>query len=262
MSYIIICTVALLVSGLTLFSGFGLGTLLMPAFALFFPVEVAIAATAIVHLANNLFKVGLVGRKANVGIVLRFALTAAVMAMIGALLLNYFTTVEPIAQYTLLGRVCTISVVKLVNAVMIMGFAIIELHPVFERLAFSPRLIPLGGALSGFFGGLSGHQGALRTAFLIRAGLEKEVFIGTMVVSAVAVDVSRLLVYGVTFFSREAATLKEQGIIGLVIAGSLAAFAGAFIGSRILRKITMRTIQVLVGVMLFLLSIAIGTGII
>lgn len=261
MSYIIICTVALLVSGLTLFSGFGLGTLLMPAFALFFPVEVAIAATAIVHLANNLFKVALVGRKANAGIVLRFALPAAVTAMVGALLLNYFTTVEPIAQYTLLGRVCTISVVKLVIAVMIMGFAVIELHPVFERPAFGTRFIPLGGALSGFFGGLSGHQGALRTAFLIRAGLDKVVFVGTMVVSAVVVDLSRLLIYGATFFSRDFAILKDQGGIGLVIAGSLAAFAGAFIGSRILKKITMRIIQMVVGIMLLVLSISIGIGI-
>jgi len=262
MSYIIISMVALLVSGLTLFSGFGLGTLLMPAFALFFPLEVAIAATAIVHLANNLFKVGLVGRKANAGIVLRFALPAAVTAMVGALLLNYFTTVEPIAQYTLYGKNCSVSVVKLVIAVMIMGFAVIELHPVFERLAFSPRLIPIGGALSGFFGGLSGHQGALRTAFLIRAGLDKEAFVGTMVVSAVVVDLSRLIIYGATFFSRDFAILKDQGGIGLVIAGSLAAFAGAFIGSRILKKITMHTIQIVVGIMLFLLSIAIGTGII
>jgi len=260
MSYIIICTVALLVSGLTLFSGFGLGTLLMPAFALFFPLEVAIAATAIVHLANNLFKVGLVGRKANAGVVLRFALPAAITAMIGALLLNYFSTIEPIAQYMLFGRTCSISVVKLVIAVMIMGFAIVELHPVFEKLAFSPRLIPIGGALSGFFGGLSGHQGALRTAFLIRVGLEKEVFVGTMVVSAVVVDLSRLLIYGVTFFSRDFAILKDQGGIGLVIAGSLAAFAGAFIASGFLKKITMRTIQIVVGVMLFLLSIGIGAG--
>ncbi len=260
MSYVIISTVALLVSALTLFSGFGLGTLLMPAFALFFPVEVAIAATAIVHLANNLFKVGLVGRKANAAVVLRFALPAAITAMIGALLLNYFTTVEPIAQYTLLGRLCTISLVKLVIALMILGFAIVELHPAFEKLAFSTRFIPLGGALSGFFGGLSGHQGALRTAFLIRAGLEKDVFVGTMVVSAVMVDLSRLLIYGATFFSRDFAILRDQGGIGLVIAGSLAAFAGAFIGSRILKKITMRTIQIVVGVMLFLLSIGIGTG--
>lgn len=35
MSYILISTAAFLVSGLTLYSGFGLGTLLMPVFALF-----------------------------------------------------------------------------------------------------------------------------------------------------------------------------------------------------------------------------------
>ena len=44
---------------LTLFSGFGLGTLLLPAFAFFLPLEVAVASTAVVHAANNLFKVGL-----------------------------------------------------------------------------------------------------------------------------------------------------------------------------------------------------------
>jgi uncharacterized membrane protein YfcA len=74
MDYIVVCTVALLVSILTLFSGFGLGTVLMPAFALFFPVPVAIAATAVVHLANNIFKVFLVGRKADWGVVVRLAL--------------------------------------------------------------------------------------------------------------------------------------------------------------------------------------------
>ena len=67
MSFLIICAVAFTASGLTLFSGFGLGTLLMPAFALFFPIEVAVAATAIVHLANNIFKVGLVAKKADFG---------------------------------------------------------------------------------------------------------------------------------------------------------------------------------------------------
>jgi hypothetical protein len=47
MEYLVVCAVAVLISAMTLFSGFGLGTVLMPAFALFFPVPVAIAATAI-----------------------------------------------------------------------------------------------------------------------------------------------------------------------------------------------------------------------
>ncbi|MHC4459187.1 MAG: TSUP family transporter, partial [Planctomycetota bacterium] len=142
MSYVIICTVALLVSGLTLFSGFGLGTLLMPAFAMFFPIEVAIAATAIVHLANNIFKVALVGRNADFGIVLKFALPAAFSAMIGALMLNYIAAVQPIAEYVLGGRTCAITPVKLVIAVLIMLFAVLEFIPSFEKLSFDPKYIP------------------------------------------------------------------------------------------------------------------------
>jgi len=141
-----------------------------------------------------------------------------------------------------------------------MVFAVLEFIPSFEKLSFDPKYIPVGGFLSGFFGGLSGHQGALRTAFLIRAGLKKEVFIGSMVVSAVVVDISRLIIYGSTFFARDFEILKDRGGIELVLAGTLAAFLGAFIGSRLLQKITMRAIQATVGVMLLLLSIALGAG--
>ena len=49
MTELIICLVALFGSALTFFSGFGLGTILVPVFALFFPIELAIALTAIVH---------------------------------------------------------------------------------------------------------------------------------------------------------------------------------------------------------------------
>jgi len=49
MDYFVIALVAFTASLLTFFSGFGLGTLLTPAFALFFPINLAVALTAIVH---------------------------------------------------------------------------------------------------------------------------------------------------------------------------------------------------------------------
>ena len=70
MSFLLVAVASLLVAALTLFSGFGLGSLLMPVFALFFPVEVAVGATAVVHFANNLFKLALVGRWADAKVVL------------------------------------------------------------------------------------------------------------------------------------------------------------------------------------------------
>ena len=73
---IVVAAVALGAALLTLFSGFGLGTLLLPVFALFLPVELAVAATALVHLANNLFKVALVGRHADRSVALAFGVRA------------------------------------------------------------------------------------------------------------------------------------------------------------------------------------------
>lgn len=262
MMYLVVCIVALFVSALTLFSGFGLGTLLMPAFAIFFPVEYAVGATAIVHLANNVFKLGLVGKMADYKVVVKFAVPASIMAIVGALLLNYFAGTEPLADYTVGGKPCTITVVKLVIAFLIATFAMLELHPRFEKLAFNPKYIPLGGVLSGFFGGLSGLQGALRSAFLVRAGLAKEAFVGTSVVSACVVDLSRLAVYGATFFSKHFTLFQNQAGIGLVIAATLTAFFGSFIGSRLIKKITMRTIQIIVGLLLFFVSIMLGVGLI
>ena len=110
---------ALFVSGLTLFSGFGLGTLLMPAFALFFPLPVAIAATAVVHLANNLFKLALLGKFADKKIVLRFAVPAALAAVFGALLLKTISDIEPLAQYQLGSRQCSVTIVKIAIAALI-----------------------------------------------------------------------------------------------------------------------------------------------
>ncbi len=65
MEYLLVCIVAFLGSGLTFFSGFGLGTLLTPVFAIFFPVDMAIALTAIVHFLNNVFKLTLLRKNIN-----------------------------------------------------------------------------------------------------------------------------------------------------------------------------------------------------
>jgi uncharacterized membrane protein YfcA len=262
MEYAVICTVAIVVSALTLFSGFGLGTLLMPAFALFFPVTVAVAATAVVHLVNNLFKLLLVGKHADKRVVIRFAVPAAVFAALGAFVLGYISGMEPLVRYTVGGRSFEITAAKVVIAALIAAFSILDLLPRFEDLAFDQKYIPLGGMLSGFFGGLSGLQGALRSAFLLRAGLDKDQFIGTGVVSAVIVDVSRLAIYGMTFFSKHFTTLGEHGESGLIIAGILCAWLGSFIGVRLLKKITIKTLQLIVGAMLLLLSVTLALGII
>lgn len=106
MDLLSVCLAALVASGLTLFSGFGLGTILTPVFALFFPVATAVAMTAVVHLANNLFKLALVGRDAHWPTVVRFGVPAALAAFGGASLLTLFAALPPIAHYEIGGQVC------------------------------------------------------------------------------------------------------------------------------------------------------------
>lgn len=261
-AYIAVILAALFVAALTLFSGFGLGTLLMPVFALFFPLEAAIAATGVVHLSNNLLKVALLGKWANRRVVVRFALPAACAAFVGAGLLSILVGGDPWYEYELGGRLCTITPVKIVVAVLILFFSMIEAVPKLKALSFTERYLPLGGILSGFFGGLSGHQGALRSAFLVRLGLSKQEFLGTVVVAAVIVDCTRLLVYGVTLRSDLFSDLQGEGLAGLVIAGSLAAFVGTFIGKRLVEKVTLKLINRLVAIMLVCLAFALGLGIV
>ena len=247
---------------LTLYSGFGLGTLLLPVFALLLGrVAVAIAATAVVHLANNLFKLGLVAKHARWGVVARFGVTAALASFAGAALLARISGLPVWVRYTLGARVCEITPLDLVIAGLMLAFALLELLPSLRALSFSPRLLPLGGVLSGFFGGLSGHQGPLRSAFLIRCGLSKEEFVGTGAVCAVIVDTVRLLVYGWLFHGRSFQAVLDSGQGHLVALGVASAFLGSWLGTRWLKKITLDTVQRIVGALLILMALGIGSGI-
>ncbi len=260
MELALIGIVALLTAGLTLFSGFGLGTILMPVFALFFPVPLAIAATAVVHLANNIFKFGLMARQADWPVVARFGIPAAVAAIVGASLLTWFDRMPVIANYTISGSAYEITVVKAVIGVLIVVFGLLELWPRSQALAFPPRWLPLGGMLSGFFGGLSGNQGALRSAFLLKAGLTKEAFVATGVVSAVIVDAVRLITYGTGVMAEHLA--RSQDLLAPVAVGTVCAFIGSLAGKRVLQKITLRTVQIIVAVAMLLIGTGLASGLI
>jgi uncharacterized membrane protein YfcA len=257
MEIVIISAVAFLVAILTFFSGFGLGTILTPVFMIFFPVDLAIALTGVVHFFNNIFKLFLVGRNADRQMLLRFGIPAVIAAFVGAWLLLQITDLKPLFSYEIGNKKFEVSPVKFIISVLLIIFALIDLIPYFNKLQFGKDKLPIGGALSGFFGGLSGNQGALRTAFLLKAGLSKEAFIATAVVVSTFVDFTRLSVYA-SRFSKSG--LQEN--ITVVICATLAAIAGAFIGNKLLKKMTLKFIQKLVAVMLIVLSLALGSGMI
>lgn len=253
--FIVIGIAAFFTAMLTFFSGFGLGTVLMPVFTLFFPVDVAIALTGVVHFTNNLFKMALVGKLFNMDVLLRFGIPAILASLAGAWLMLRLSGLPVLYRYALWGSEFEITPLKLIIAVLLLFFSIAEILPYVKRVQFGRKSLIWGGALSGFFGGLAGIQGALRSAFLIKSGLSKEAYIATGVIIASLVDITRLSVYATRFAD---AGLYDN--LGLLATATLTAIAGALAGRMMMNKVTLHSLQVVVAIMLVLISVALGTG--
>ena len=255
MEIIIIAIVSFLGSLLTFFSGFGLGTILSPVLAIFFPVEVAIALTGVVHLLNNFFKIFLTGKNINWSIGLKFGLTSVLGAFVGAKLLMLFSDNAPLYSYQLGSKFFQVTFLKLVIALLMIFFALMESLPRLKNFQFSSDKLYAGGLISGFFGGLSGNQGALRSAFLIRAGLSKEAFIATGILIACFVDVTRLTIY----FQR-ISTVNISDNIQTVTVSIMSAFMGAYLGNKALNKVTLELVQKVVMVMIIAIAFLLAAG--
>lgn len=255
MEIIIISTAAFVIAVLTFFSGFGLGTILTPIFMIFFPVELAIALTGVVHFFNNIFKLFLVGHNVNKDVLLRFGVPAVIAAVFGSWILLNIVDLKPLFSYSLFGKNFEIYPVKFTVSVLIILFASIDLIPYFNTLQFNKNKLPIGGAISGFFGGLSGNQGALRSAFLIKAGLSKEAFVATAVVVSTFVDFTRLSIYATRF--------TKSGLIDnvtLVLCATCSGIVGSYFGNKLLKKVTLRFLQITIAIMLIVISFALGLG--
>jgi uncharacterized protein len=250
---LVIVLAALGASLLTLLSGFGLGTLLLPVFALFFPLPVAVLLTAVVHLLNNLFKLGLLWKHIDRRTVLLFGVPGILGAFVGAWLLDQLGELAPLYS----GVRVEVDVVRICLAVLMVLFAFTELSPGLASFSFSPKFLLPGGFLSGLFGGFSGHQGALRTMFLLRSGLSKEALLATGVAIACWVDFTRIPVYLTS-------PLKYEVIAQwpLLVATTLAAFVGAYWGKQLIPKVTLRGVQLIVAGFMFAVAVGLVCGVV
>jgi len=245
--------VAFLASLLTFFSGFGLGTLLMAALLFYFPPELAIAFTALVHFANSSFKV-LLNRNVDWKIVGVFGVSALIAAMFGSWVLNAMSTInailyDPSKMFEFLAPV---KLTSFVVGILLLLFAYVE-----WKYKHATLTVPLwlGGLFFGFFGGLSGHQGALRSAFLANRMGEVSRWVATSAMIAWFTDLGRLSIYAL---ETDRASLDWV----LLVITSFAALIGVLIGSYALKKVTLRWVQTYVAIGLFLLGFAMLVGLI
>jgi len=216
LQYASLIAITLLTSVITLFTGFGVGTIMMPVMALFFDVKVAIFLAAIVHFFNNISRILLYRRDLRRDILRRFGVVSIAGAFIGSF-----------AQLTIQSAWLKIGV-----GIFLSLFALVSLLPVSIRWKFPPTVDVAGGFLSGLIGGLIGNQGAIRSLYLLNYRLDKQELIASAAMIAVVIDATRIPVYAISNFGY----LRENLTLMLLVI--LASIAGTVLGGRILPKVS------------------------
>lgn len=254
MELVLLGLVALAAAVLTFFTGFGLGTILLPALALFMGPAQAVALTAVVHGLSNLLKFLTVKEHLDFRALMLFGVPAMVATMPGAILLILLEENPSELSYALFGQVFTPTLIEVVLGVLIVIFSVLEI--VLKLPGERTEVMILSGVASGFFGGLSGHQGALRSAVLIRLGLSKEGFIATGALLAFLVDLVRVSLYAMAL---------RYGFLGEAWApASIAvafALAGTILGRYLLPKVKIGAVRLVIMVLLAATGVAMILGV-
>ena len=240
MQYIVLVSLSLFTSIVTLFTGFGVGTIMMPVMALFFDVKVAIMLAAIVHIFNNLSRIVLYYRHLRWEIVRRFGVVSILGAFVGSFAQLYVDS----------------SWLKNGVGLFLSLFALLSLRPGLINWKLPAIIDIAGGFLSGLIGGLIGNQGAIRSLYLLNYKLEKQELIVSAALIAVVIDLTRIPVY--TFANYR--YLRDNFLLlALVI---LASIAGTLVGSRILPQVSSELFKRIILVAVLLLGILMLLGLI
>lgn len=196
-------------------TGFGIGSLLTPAFGLHMDMRVAVAAVAVPHVVGTAVRLWLLQGGIDRRVLWSFGLTSAAGGLAGAALYNLASN----------------RWLKAVFGVLLLFAAFSQASGLARRMRFHGWVAWVAGALSGLLGGLVGNQGGIRSAALVGFGLSKETFVGTATAIALFVDGARLPFY-----------LAYQGhdmraMWPWLVVATLGVIAGTVLGSRALTRI-------------------------
>jgi uncharacterized membrane protein YfcA len=160
-------------------TGFGTSTIMIPVLVVFLsPVE-SILLVAIIHWFGDIWKVGLFRKGIDFKLVALFGLVGLITSYIGA--------------SVSLGATEGIWL-RLLGA-FLAGYSIFLIFQSKFKVHAGLGTTLSGGALSGFFAGMFGIGGAIRSMFLSAFDLPKEVYIATAGAIGLMVDATRIVTY-------------------------------------------------------------------
>jgi uncharacterized membrane protein YfcA len=219
-------------AGATL-AGFGSSALLIPVAFSFFDLRTAIFLVACFHLFNNLFKIRLFWDKIDFRTFFLFGIPSICFAFGGAVLI----------------ALLPLELISKILAVFLIVYAVYSLFKPKLTVKRSQWTAILGGTLSGFFAGLIGLGGAIRSSFLVAFDFPKEVYVATSAMIAAVIDFTRIPTY---IFTGSVQASSELFLIPFLI---VSAYFGVRLGKMLLNRIDQETFRRVVAVALLLVGI-------
>ena len=219
--FFLVALAAFFEAALNVTAGFGLSTMLTPVVLLILDPHEAVAVVAIVHGAHNAAKYFNLKEHVDLDAIKRYGIWLVIGAIIGAILQNM------VPQDPLL----------LVIGIFLIILPILSISEWWTGYKIPEANDRVGGFGSGFMGGLSGHQGALRAMFLSRRLTNKMSFAATASVLALCVDLTRIPIY---LYYRSDEIWEHLQLTGLLV---LAALIGVRVGKKWLLKWKSKTIR-------------------
>jgi uncharacterized protein len=213
---LVVFVVALIAGAVAYVSGFGIGSLLTPLFALRMDLQLAVASVSIPHFIATLWRFLMLRNDLNKKVFLQFGLMSAVGGLAGALLHN----------------VVSAPLLTLVFSCLLIFAGSAGVTGMSSRMRFGPKVPWLAGLISGVFGGLVGNQGGIRSAALLGFDLSKAQFVATATAIGIIVDTVRMPVYSA---SRSGDLLSHWSEILVAVAGVV---LGTVCGRRLLANIS------------------------
>jgi uncharacterized membrane protein YfcA len=197
--------------------GFGTGLVMLPLVVWTLGVRTSVPVLTIALTVGNLSRAWFSRDELDWRVIGSYLAGALPLAVLGAVL---YASV----------RVEWLS--RAMGLVMLLGVPLrhwLERGPRRMRLAHFPLL----GAVTGFLSALVAAVGPVNTPFFLGYGLRRGAYVGTEAVCAGVVHVAKTMVYG-----RYALVTPESGGLGLAMGAVM--FVGAYLGRRVLDRMTER----------------------
>jgi len=179
MQIIYITILTIFASSIGTLTGFGTSTIMVPILLFFLPLPQTLLLVGIIHWFGDIWKILLFKKGFNWKLIITFGVTGTITSYIGA---NIMLSIPEKLLSQILG------------GFLISYVVFLSLKPKF-KIKKNTALALTGGSLSGFFAGIFGVGGAIRSLFLSTFDLPKTVYVATTGAIAIFIDSTRIITY-------------------------------------------------------------------